>query len=64
MPDTPLTDILKDFRSYRPGNHRDLLEWVGDKAQDIGVKVYSLKKRSSAGKEIDNAMLSPLPNYP
>jgi len=22
MPKTPLTEILNDFRSYRPGNHR------------------------------------------
>ncbi|KAJ4306148.1 hypothetical protein N0V88_000944 [Collariella sp. IMI 366227] len=28
MPETPLTEILKDFRSYRPGQHRLFLEWV------------------------------------
>ena len=48
MPDTPLTDILRDFRSYRPGNHRDFLEWVKDSAQDAGVRDYALKDRSSA----------------
>ncbi|PNS15007.1 Indoleamine 2,3-dioxygenase 1 [Sphaceloma murrayae] len=34
MPDTPLTEILQDFRQYRPGNHRDFLE---------SVKVHSIK---------------------
>jgi hypothetical protein len=27
MPATPLTEILKDFRRYRPGEHRGFLEW-------------------------------------
>ncbi|KAF1918431.1 hypothetical protein BDU57DRAFT_556012 [Ampelomyces quisqualis] len=37
MPETPLTDILKDFRQYRPGNHREFLEAVRDSAQQSGV---------------------------
>ena len=49
MPNTPLTEILLDFRSYRPGNHRDFLEWVKDRAHDIGVMGYAMKDRSSAG---------------
>lgn len=51
MPDTPLTDILKDFRSYRPGNHRQFLEWVGERAQEVGISDYALKNRASASKE-------------
>jgi indoleamine 2,3-dioxygenase len=27
MPATPLTEILRDFRRYRPGEHRGFLEW-------------------------------------
>ncbi len=49
MPDTPLTEILVDFRSYRPGNHRDFLEWVKDRARDVGVMEYALKDRTSSG---------------
>ncbi|KAK3173705.1 hypothetical protein OEA41_007037 [Lepraria neglecta] len=48
MPDTPLTEILNDFRSYRPGNHRQFLEWVKDRAQDIGVREYAMKDRESS----------------
>ena len=48
MPDTPLTDILKDFRSYRPGNHRDFLEAVKECAQANGVNSYALKDPISA----------------
>jgi len=49
MPDTPLTEILVDFRSYRPGNHREFLEWVKDRARDIRVREYAMKDRTSAG---------------
>ena len=49
MPDTPLTEILSDFRSYRPGNHREFLEWVRDRAKDLEVKKFAMKDRKSAG---------------
>ncbi len=49
MPDTPLTEILQDFRSYRPGNHREFLEWVKNRAEDVGVRSFAMKERSSAG---------------
>ncbi|KAK4693258.1 indoleamine 2,3-dioxygenase, partial [Lecanoromycetidae sp. Uapishka_2] len=48
MPETPLTDILQDFRSYRPGNHREFLEWVRDRAQYVGVRDYAMQDRESA----------------
>ena len=50
MPDTPLTEILGDFRSYRPGNHREFLEWVRDRARDVGVRGYAMTDGQSAGK--------------
>ena len=50
MPDTPLTDILGDFRSYRPGNHREFLEWVRDRARDVGIRGYAMMDKRSAGK--------------
>ena len=50
MPETPLTEILEDFRSYRPGNHREFLEWVRDRAGYVGIKEYAMKHKESAGK--------------
>ncbi|KAF7302436.1 Indoleamine 2 3-dioxygenase family protein [Mycena chlorophos] len=48
MPQTPLTDILKDFRAYRPGNHREFLEYVNARSRSIGVKEFALADRESA----------------
>ena len=59
MPDTPLTEILGDFRSYRPGNHREFLEWVKERAQDVGIRGYAMTDRQSAGKSKANS-----PPYP
>jgi indoleamine 2,3-dioxygenase len=47
MPDTPLTSILKDFRSYRPGNHREFLEYVRDRSISVSLKSYALQEPSS-----------------
>jgi indoleamine 2,3-dioxygenase len=48
MPETPLTDILKDFRQYRPGNHRQFLEAVRDSAQECGVREFAKQDSVSA----------------
>lgn len=48
MPATPLTDILKDFRSYRPGNHREFLEWVAQTAAALDLKGFAAADRQSA----------------
>lgn len=48
MPETPLTDILKDFRQYRPGNHRQFLEAVRDSAQESGVREFAKQDAVSA----------------
>lgn len=48
MPNTPLTNILKDFRSYRPGNHREFLEYVNARATHLSLKSYALQEPSSA----------------
>jgi len=42
MPDTPLTAILRDFRRYRPSNHREFLVWVREKAAAVGLKRSAL----------------------
>lgn len=48
MPATPLTSVLKDFRSYRPGNHREFLEWVERQSIAVDLKQYALADRASA----------------
>jgi indoleamine 2,3-dioxygenase len=48
MPDTPLTSILQDFRSYRPGNHREFLEYVNTRSTYLSLKSYALQEPSSA----------------
>jgi indoleamine 2,3-dioxygenase len=48
MPSTPLTTILKDFRSYRPGNHREFLLHVSSLAASLSLKSYALSSASSA----------------
>lgn len=42
MPDTPLTEILNDFRDYRPSNHRQFLVEVKKSSEELGVKDYAL----------------------
>ncbi|MCJ1282266.1 hypothetical protein MMC26_001589 [Xylographa opegraphella] len=48
MPSTPLTDILTDFRSYRPGNHREFLEWVQARSAAVDLRGYAMQAPSSA----------------
>lgn len=48
MPSTPLTSILKDFRAYRPGNHREFLEYVQNRSAEIGLTNYALSSPHSA----------------
>ena len=40
MPQNPLTNILKDFRSYRPRNHRHWLEWVLNQSKDVDLRGF------------------------
>lgn len=40
MPQNPLTEILKDFRSYRPKPHREFLAYVRSRAEELGVREY------------------------
>ncbi|KAI1775340.1 indoleamine 2,3-dioxygenase family protein [Hypoxylon cercidicola] len=42
MPDTPLSEILNDFRDYRPGNHRQFLVQVKEHAKSLRVKDHAL----------------------
>ncbi|KAL5606124.1 hypothetical protein BROUX41_006108 [Berkeleyomyces rouxiae] len=42
LPETPLTEILKDFRKYRPSNHREFLLWVRGESEAMALKQYAL----------------------
>jgi len=48
MPSNPLTDILKDFRSYRPANHNEWLQWLEKEAKTLRVREYAQKDSTSA----------------
>jgi indoleamine 2,3-dioxygenase len=47
MPSTPLTTILHDFRSYRPGNHRAFLSHVASLSSSLSFKSYALASATS-----------------
>ena len=49
MPDTPLTEILRDFREYRPSNHKAFLQFVRERSREVGLKDLALgTSRSSS----------------
>ncbi|KAK3677531.1 hypothetical protein LTR78_002381 [Recurvomyces mirabilis] len=48
MPSNPLTEILKDFRSYRPKPHREFLAAVRQEAEDVGVRSYCSRSVENA----------------
>lgn len=48
MPSNPLTKILKDFRTYRPGNHNEYVSFVETEARAVGVRSFSQKDAKSA----------------
>lgn len=54
MPENALTAVLRDFRSYRPTNHREFLEFVQSKAQLVGLKKFALKDPNSAAIYLSN----------
>lgn len=47
LPQNPLTDILKDFRSYRPGNHNEWLQEVQRRATEFGVLDFAAEDPTS-----------------
>ncbi|KAI7897568.1 uncharacterized protein BX663DRAFT_527847 [Cokeromyces recurvatus] len=54
MPENPLTKVLRDFRSYRPTNHREFLEYVQDKAIKLGLRDFALQDPNSAAIYLSN----------
>jgi len=47
MAETPLTEILRDFRRYRPTNHREFLLWVKETSVDLHVREVALGEAAS-----------------
>ncbi|KAL1958824.1 hypothetical protein VTO42DRAFT_3661 [Malbranchea cinnamomea] len=43
MPDNPLTQVLHEFRAYRPKPHRDFLAHVAAKSEELGVRNFSVR---------------------
>ncbi|KAL9936371.1 hypothetical protein V8E36_004439 [Tilletia maclaganii] len=48
FPDTPLTEMLRNFRSYRPRNQREFLSMVEHRARSIGVRAFAMEHSKSA----------------
>lgn len=48
MPNNPLTEILRDFRTYRPVQHNAWLTFVHENAKLLGIKAYALADNQSA----------------
>lgn len=40
MPKNPLTDILREFRSYRPESQRSILTWTESKATELNTRQW------------------------
>lgn len=55
MPNTPLTEILKDFRKYRPSNHKDFLLHVKQvsESNDLRGFALALKEKPTTDEEKD-----------
>ncbi|PFH57616.1 hypothetical protein XA68_14779 [Ophiocordyceps unilateralis] len=53
MPDTPLTQILKDFRQYRPSNHKAFLQFVKEKSIEVQLKAFALGRGPATAGETD-----------
>ncbi|KAJ3195818.1 hypothetical protein HK101_010990 [Irineochytrium annulatum] len=48
MPINPLTDILRDFRSYRPANHNQWLAYLERRAAELNVRQFAAADSNSA----------------
>ncbi|KAG5923565.1 hypothetical protein E4U61_003085 [Claviceps capensis] len=51
MPDTPLTEILQDFRKYRPSNHKDFLHHVKQVSESHDLRGFALALRDKPATE-------------
>lgn len=47
MPSNEMTEILKDFRSYRPINHNEWLTYVQQTADSVGIEKFAHQDATS-----------------
>jgi len=47
MPETPLTEILKDFRKYRPSNHKAFLQFAKERSEELNLRTFVLGLKGS-----------------
>jgi indoleamine 2,3-dioxygenase len=57
MPSTPLTEILQDFRQYRPSNHKAFLHFVKDRSLELDLKTFALGARAASSGEEERELL-------
>jgi indoleamine 2,3-dioxygenase len=43
LPNNPLTEVLKDFRKYRPANHKEFLDFVQRRAEEVNVRGFAIQ---------------------
>ena len=48
MPNNELTEVLKDFRSYRPSNHSEWLDYVLAEANRADIRAFATSNSTSA----------------
>ncbi|KAI8055930.1 hypothetical protein BDF22DRAFT_672942 [Syncephalis plumigaleata] len=54
LPSNPLTEVLKDFRSYRPRNHRVFLEHIQHRATTLELRKFAMGDANSAALYLAN----------
>lgn len=54
LPNNPLTEVLRDFRTYRPPNHNEWLNFVEETARKVNVRGFALQNADSAVLYIKN----------
>lgn len=57
MPETPLTEILSDFREYRPSNHKAFLHYVKERSLEVGLKDFALGLHSRTSTDEEASLL-------
>ncbi|CAI2176335.1 15004_t:CDS:10 [Funneliformis geosporum] len=54
LPNNPLTEVLKDFRKYRPTNHKEFLDFVQRKAEEVNVRGFAIHDANSTALYLAN----------
>ncbi|RIA99385.1 hypothetical protein C1645_798187 [Glomus cerebriforme] len=54
LPSNPLTEVLKDFRRYRPTNHKEFLDFVQIRAEEVNVRGFAVQDANSTALYLAN----------